>query len=234
LGQTWEDLLFAHWRAPVSSLRAVVPPALDVDVFEGDAWLGVTPFLLTGLRVRGAPPVPFLSSFSELNVRTYVKTGGKPGIFFLSLDTSSALAVAGARRAYKLPYYRARMSMDRAGRRTRFESARTNGGLPRTFRAEYRPRAAAFEPRPGTLEYFLTERYCLYTVEGRHLYRAEIHHRPWSISPADVLIDENTMVPATITLADDAPLAHVAEPQDTLIWPLRQADAASSDSASRM
>jgi uncharacterized protein len=211
-----------------------VPPALDVDVFEGDAWLGITPFRLTGLRVRGAPPMPFLSSFPELNVRTYVTAAGKPGIFFLSLDAASPLAVAGARRTYKLPYYRAHMSMSRAGRRTLFESARTNGGHPRRFRAAYRPRAAAFEPRPGTLEYFLTERYCLYTVEGRHLFRAEIHHRPWRISPAETLIEENTMVPSAITLSDDAPLAHVAEPQDTLIWPLRQADSASSDSASRM
>jgi uncharacterized protein YqjF (DUF2071 family) len=234
LGQTWESLLFAHWRVPVAAIRALIPPALDIDTYADDAWLGITPFRLRGLRVRGTLPLPVASTFPELNVRTYVTDGRKPGIFFLSLDAASSLAVAGARRTYKLPYYRARMSITQTGRAIEFESVRAEeGARRRAFRARYRPVAVAFEPQPGTLEYFLTERYCLYTVEGRRLYRAEIHHLPWRISPGAVLIDENTMVPAPIALPDDAPLTHVAEPQDALIWPLRLADAARRDSASR-
>jgi uncharacterized protein YqjF (DUF2071 family) len=223
LGQTWESLLFAHWRVPVSAIRALVPPALDVDVYEDDAWVGITPFLLRGLRVRGALPVPIASTFPELNVRTYVAVDGKPGIFFLSLDAASGLAVAGARRLYKLPYFRARMSMQQRGTRVLFESERSEAGAHRrTFQGSYRAIAPTFEARPGTLEYFLTERYCLYTVEGRRLYRAEIHHPPWQIALAEAVIEQNTMVPAPIELPPNGPLLHYSPRQDTLVWPLAE------------
>jgi uncharacterized protein YqjF (DUF2071 family) len=230
LGQTWESLLFAHWRVPVSAVRALVPPALDVDIYEEDAWLGITPFLLRGLRVRGTLPLPVASTFPELNVRTYVSVDGKPGIFFLSLDAANGLAVAGARRLYKLPYFRARMSMRQRGTRVQFESVRSEPGAHRrAFEAGYRPVGPTFEARPGTLEYFLTERYCLYTVEGRRLYRAEIHHPPWQLAPADAFIEENTMVPAPLELPAAEPLLHYAPRQDTLVWPLQRAVGESRD-----
>jgi uncharacterized protein YqjF (DUF2071 family) len=212
-----------------------VPPALEIDRYDGDAWIGITPFRLTGFRFRGTLPAPVVSSFLELNVRTYVTAGEKPGIFFFSLDAASRLAVAGARRAYKLPYFRARMSMSVRGRRVAFESVRTDPGANgRVFRARYRPTGSAHDPQPDTLEYFLTERYCLYAVEGSRVYRAEIHHPPWRIADAAADLEENTMVPAPLQLPPEEPLLHVAEPQEALIWPLHQADAASSDSALRM
>jgi uncharacterized protein YqjF (DUF2071 family) len=227
LGQTWEHLLFAHWRVPESELRALVPTALEIDRYDGDAWLGITPFRLTGLRARGMPPAPIVSRFPELNVRTYVTAGERPGIYFFSLDAASRLAVAAARRAYKLPYFRAQMSLRVRGRRVSFESVRAAPEAHRrVFRARYRPEGPAAEPRPGTLEYFLTERYCLYAVEGDRLYRAEIHHPPWRIAPGLGELEENTMVPAPVQLSPDGPLLHVAEPQDALIWPLRRLDVA--------
>jgi uncharacterized protein len=226
LGQTWESLLFAHWPVPVSAIGALVPPALEVETYEGDAWLGITPFLLRGLRVRGTLPLPIASTFPELNVRTYVTVDGKPGIFFLSLDAASGLAVAGARRLYKLPYFRARMSLQQRGTRVTFESTRSEAGAHRrAFQASYRPVGPTFEAQSGTLEYFLTERYCLYTVEGRRLYRAEIHHPPWQISPADALIEENTMVPAPVELPQAGPLLHYSPRQDALVWPLHRTGA---------
>jgi uncharacterized protein len=113
------------------------------------------------------------------------------------------------------------------GRRVAFESERTDAGaLRRVFRVQYRPTGSPLEPQPDTLEHFLTERYCLYALEGRRLYRAEIHHPPWRISPAQAELEENTMAPAPLQLPPDEPLLHVAEPQDALIWPLGQADAA--------
>jgi uncharacterized protein YqjF (DUF2071 family) len=234
LGQTWESLLFAHWRVPVSAIRALVPPALDVDTYGEDAWLGITPFLLSGLRVRGALPLPLASTFPELNVRTYVTVAGKPGIFFLSLDAASALAVAGARRLYKLPYFRARMSMQQRGIRVTFESVRSEAGAHRrAFEAGYRPIGPTVEARPGTLEHFLTERYCLYTVEGRRLYRAEIHHPPWQIAPAAAVIEENTMAPAPVQLPEAEPLLHYAPRQDTVVWALETVDGGTRDSALR-
>ncbi len=230
LAQTWEDVLFAHWRVPVGAVRALVPPALEIDTFDGRAWVGVIPFRLTGFRLRGLVAAPRLSSFPELNVRTYVTADGRPGIFFISLDAASGWAVAGARRLYKLPYYRARMSMTKK-RWLEFSSERT--GEPRRFRARYRPAGSPLRPERGTIEHFLAERYRLYTSDGSRLLCGDAHHVPWSIQPAEAEIEENTMAPAPIELAGE-PVLHYAERQDALIWPLRQADAAKSDSASRM
>src|SRR3954469_1338540 len=83
MGQSWVDLLFAHWRVDLAALKAVVPDRLPIDTFDGDAWVGVTPFVVRGLRLRGSPPPPVLSQFPEINVRTYVSVGGRPGIYFL-------------------------------------------------------------------------------------------------------------------------------------------------------
>jgi uncharacterized protein len=125
MGQTWEDLLFAHWRVPADELRRLLPRALELDTFADEAWLGITPFRLTGLRARGTVPLPRVSTFLELNVRTYVTVEGKGGIWFFSLDATSALAVAGARRAYHLPYFPTRASFtQRDGATSRARAAR--------------------------------------------------------------------------------------------------------------
>jgi uncharacterized protein len=243
LGQTWEDLLFAHWPVAPSALAPLVPPGLEIDTFDGDAWLGILPFRLTGFRLRGLPAVPRFSTFPELNVRTYVTAGGKPGIYFLSLDAGREWAVTAARRFYKLPYFRARMAM-RGRAAIEFSSERaSDGGQPqRSFQARYRPDGEPFLAAPGTLEYFLTERYCLYTADGGRILRAEAHHLPWWIQPAQAELDENTMVPSPLELPSQGPLLHYSLRQDVLVWPLQpadaedtaQADAAKSDSASRM
>jgi uncharacterized protein YqjF (DUF2071 family) len=230
--QTWEDVLFCHWRVPPSVLRAFVPSQLEIDAFDGSAWIGILPFRLTGFRLRGLPAAPRLSSFPELNVRTYVSDGERPGIFFISLDAARDWAVVGARRLYKLPYYRARMSMTK-GDWIEFASERINASpQPRRFRARYRRAGAPLSAEPGSLEYFLSERYCLYTTDGSRILRGDAHHVPWSIQPADARIEENTMAPSPIELRGE-PLFHYSVRQDALIWPLRQAEAASRDSASR-
>src|SRR3954471_12422094 len=126
MGQTWEDLLFAHWRIGVDELRPHVPRELEIDEHDGTAWIGITPFRLTGLRARGTLPLPYLSSFLELNVRTYVRAEEKPGIWFFSLDASSRVAVKAARRTYRLAYFQARMSVGRRGQWIDYECARMN------------------------------------------------------------------------------------------------------------
>jgi hypothetical protein len=223
MGQTWGDVLFAHWRVPESALRALVPDEIEIDTFDGRAWLGITPLRVTGLRLRGTLPVPGLSSFPELNVRTYVTDGEKPGILFFSLDAASGMAVTAARRFYKLPYFRARMTLRERRSRVVFASERTEpGSFPRAFRAVYRPAGPVFDAEPGTLEHFLTERYCLYTWESRSLYRAEIHHPPWPLQVAEAAIGENTMPPRPIELPDEEPLLHFSRRQDVVIWPLER------------
>jgi uncharacterized protein YqjF (DUF2071 family) len=216
-GQTWLDLLFAHWSLPVDALRPAVPAALPLDTFDDRAWLGITPFEVSGLRARGTPPVPGISRFPETNVRTYATVDGKPGIHFFSLDAASALAVAAARAMYRLPYHRADMAIERAGEEIRYRTRRAEAELI----ARYRPDGPVFQAQPGTVEHFLTERYCLYVVDERHhVRRADIHHPPWPLQPAVGHIERNTMTaPLGIELPGD-PLLHFAARQDVVIWPL--------------
>jgi uncharacterized protein YqjF (DUF2071 family) len=219
MGQTWENLLFAHWQVDADALRRLLPDAVRLQTHDGAAWLGMTPFRVSALRLRGTLPLPRVSSFLELNVRTYVTAGGKPGIWFFSLDASSRLAVEAARRTYKLPYFQARICAEPQEEWLEYESARTG----RVFDARYRPSGDVFHAAPGSLEEFLAERYCLYTVDGRgRLYRAEIHHPPWPLQPAEAAIELNTMAPGDLALPDEGPLLHFARVQDVVIWPLER------------
>ena len=223
-GQTWDNLLFAHWRVDEGALRELVPPQLPVDTFGGSAWLGITPFRVSGFRLRGTLPVPRLSTFLELNVRTYVTLEGNPGIYFFSLDCESPFAVEAARRTYRLPYYRARMSASEHGGWIDFSSARREAASrPHEFAGRYRPSGDVTQPEVGTLEHFLTERYCLYTLDERQdVARANIHHPPWPLQPAQAEMELNTMPPDGIELTDDGPLFHYAERQDVVIWSLER------------
>jgi uncharacterized protein len=218
MGQTWDDLLFIHYRVPVEQLRPHVPDGLELQEHSGSGWLGVTPFVVTGLRARGLFPLPFASSFRELNVRTYVTRDGKPGIWFFSLDSSSQAAVEAARRLYRLPYFRADISVRRRGDELLYDCSRDDG---KAFSASYGPVGGASPPEPGSLEHFLTERYCLYAAHQSRLYRADIHHRPWPLQKAQAQIDLNTMPP--LKLPDDDPLLHYSARQDVVIWPLDEA-----------
>ena len=214
--QSWIDLAFLHWRVDADELRRHVGRSVELDTFDGEAWLGITPFLLSGFRLRGLPPVPRLSTFPELNVRTYVTRDDKPGIWFFTLDAASTLAVEGAKRMYRLPYHRAQMSYRRAGDRVQYESARAGAA----FSGSYRGDGDLFQAEPGTLEHFLTERYCLYTEDGGRAYRAEIHHPRWDLQRAEAVIDLNTMSP--FALADDQPHVLFSPRQDAVIWALAE------------
>ena len=113
--QSWLDLCFLHWRVDETQLRKLVPDSVELDTHDGSTWLGVTPFRLSNFRLRGLPPMPGLSTFPEVNVRTYVTRDGKPGIWFFSLDAASRLGVEAAKKAYKLPYHHAEMRYERVG-----------------------------------------------------------------------------------------------------------------------
>ena len=220
MGQTWHNLLFAHWPVDPGHLGEVVHPSIPIDPWEGRAWIGVTPFAIQGLHLRRLPPLPGGASFPELNVRTYATVGDRPGIHFLSLDAASLPAVLAARRAYRLPYFRARMDIDVDGDRVSYASERLHGP-PAAFHAAYGPAGPARAPEPGTIEHWLTERYCLYTADdqGRVL-RADIHHPPWPVQPAWAEIAENTMAAPYSFGLGGGPLLHFARRQDVLIWPL--------------
>ena len=191
--QSWRDLLFAHWPVPAVALRPLVPDGLTIQSFEGTSWVGVVPFRMTGVMLRGLPDIPGLSAFPELNVRLYVERDGKPGVWFLSLDATRRLPVWAGRRLFHLPYERARIAIEPDSDGFAYRCARRRGSEAR-FEGRYGPTGAVFTARPGTLEHFLTERYCLYaaTRDGA-LTRTEVHHVPWPLQPAAATIAVNTM-----------------------------------------
>lgn len=224
---TWRDLLFMHWEVDAAALRRAVPACLPLDLYEGRAFVGVVPFEMTATRLRGAPPVCGTSRFAELNVRTYVTLGGRPGVWFFSLDAASPLAVGIARLTYRLPYFNARMAIEHeADGAIGYRSTRTQRGAPPArFAARYRPTGPSYRAEPGSLDAFLTERYCLYTVDrrGRPL-RGEVHHAPWPLRPAVCEAEAMDMMRiAGLTLPEVPPLLHFAEALDVVAWRIGRA-----------
>ncbi|MFT5424172.1 MAG: hypothetical protein ACI89L_001965 [Phycisphaerales bacterium] len=186
MAMTWRDLLFAHWEVPVEQLRAAVPGGLPLDLYEGRAFIGVVPFRMAGTRARFTPPIPGLSDFPELNVRTYVNVNNKPGVYFFSLDATNRPAIETARATFGLNYLKAEMRCVREGDTVSYSSVRTDRrGPPAEFHARYTATGELFASKPGSLEHWLTERYALYTASKRGGVRmGEIHHRPWPLRPA--------------------------------------------------
>ncbi len=220
MAQVWNDLLFAHWPASPETMRPLVPGQLALDAYDGQCWIGVVPFWMSGVRPRATPTIPGLSSFPELNVRTYVTLDGKPGVYFFSLDAGSRLAVWAASAFYHLPYFYADMKVDVAGSEVAYSSTRRRSNA--AFRARYAPVSAIQLRTPGTLEHWLTERYCLYTVHQDRVYRCEVHHAPWPLQDASAQMSVNTMPAAAgIHLPDEPPLLHFSKQQNVLVWPLQ-------------
>jgi uncharacterized protein YqjF (DUF2071 family) len=184
--QRWESLLFLHWPCPAALIQPALPPGLTVDRFEDQAWIGIVPLYMRKIRPVGCPPVPWLSCFLELNVRTYVHDrNGVPGIWFYSLDCNQPVAVWLARTLMHLPYMHAALASKRSGW-VDFESRRLGTQDPARYR--YRGIGEPREAAPGSLEFFLIERYYLYAFSrrSRRLIRGQIHHRPYSYRTAEL------------------------------------------------
>jgi uncharacterized protein YqjF (DUF2071 family) len=226
--QNWGKLLFMHWRIDEKLLRSLIPEALTIDTCDGSAWIGVVPFTMWGIRASCLPPIPGTSAFHELNVRTYVHHQGVPSVWFLSLDAASRLAVWGARKFYYLPYFNARMSLDQTGNTIRYSSSRTDWrGVRRGESAELQATWTIGEPlpraAPDTLEFFLTERYCLDTEHNGKLYRARIHHNPWPLQKTDLISFNSTIVESHgLPTPQGEPLLHYCEELSVDIWPLKK------------
>jgi uncharacterized protein YqjF (DUF2071 family) len=210
--QCWRDLLFAHWPVQKNSVERLLPPGLEIDLWADTAWIGIVPFDLKGLRARYLPGLPGMTNFLELNVRTYVRESGRPGIYFFSLDASSRTAVAGARTALGLPYFCAEMSCTRRDQWIDYRSVRE--GSDAVFEASYRPTGDAAEAETGSLEEFLVERYRLFTTILGKLFRLEIDHPPWQLRAAEAEIRTNTMASAAgLSLPAVPPRLHFVERQ---------------------
>jgi hypothetical protein len=213
--QTRRDVLFAHWPVPLDDLARLLPPELPLDTFAGEAWLGIIPSRLAHLRLRGLPPMPWLSSLLQLEVQTYVTLDNRPGTWLCSLEASKPLLAEAAKRTHRLPAYHAHIEAVADGDGIRFEAERD--GL--AFRARYAGTGQPNAAEPGSLDHFLCERYALYTADGGRLYRAELHHAPWSLRPAVAAIEEASFSP--VELAGE-PHLRFAAAQDVLVWPLEE------------
>jgi uncharacterized protein len=221
--QTWNDLLFAHWPVDAATLREKIPSGFELDEFDGQAWVGIVPFYMTNVSPRGVPNLPWISEFAELNVRTYVRVGGDPGVYFFSLDAANPVAVGVARTMFHLPYFSAEMKVEERDGWIEYKSRRSSEPAAELV-ARYRPTGDAQAPVKGTLEYFLTERYCLFNVDSSfHACRVDIHHPPWSLQPAEAQISVNTMAAAAgVRLPAIAPRLHFSKRQDMVGWMLRR------------
>ena len=188
--QNWRHLLFAHWICNEEILRGKVPQLLSLDRFNGKCYLGIVPFTIPMMRATAVPPIPLVSSMHEVNLRTYVHLqGSDPGVYFFSLDASNLAAVLGGKSVYHLPYFHADINLevheDASGGTVDFSSRRIdNSPVEARFRANYGGIGNPFTPPQQTIEHFLVERYFLYTEHEDRIYRAQVHHEPYSLQMA--------------------------------------------------
>ena len=225
--QTWGKLLFMHWRISENLLRPHVPDSLEIDTYGDSAWIAIVPFTMWDIRAFPpyVPPVPFLSSAHELNVRTYVHHNGVPGVWFFSLDANSRAAVLGARTVYHLPYYNADIDLIQRGKRIHYKLQREDDP-PAAFDATWVIGDPLPQSQPGSKEFFLTERYMLYTEVDGDLYRARIYHEPWPLQQAELIKWGSTMLEAiNVTQPTNEPIVHYAEELDVDIWFLEKVEA---------
>lgn len=219
--QDWRDLLFLHWPVAARELAARVPAPLEVDTRGGTAWIGLVPFRVERVRAPGLPPLPLVSTFGEVNVRTYVRApDGEPGIWFFSLDADSSMAVQGARLLYRLPYFTADVEVERGeGEATvRYSSARPDGGA--TSRGVWRPGPGEAAPSPrGSLEEFLVERYVLFSEGGGRVFRARVLHEDYPLVGATLLELEDELVRAAGFEVTGEPLVHASPGVDVKVSP---------------
>ena len=219
--QTWSDLLFAHYPIKFEVLRKLVPEALHLDSYNGVCWIGVVPFRMSGIRLRGLPPIPGTDQFPELNVRTYVTLDGKPGVYFFSLDAANWLAVQGAKTLYHLPYWYADMEIKNSGTNIEFKSKRLHDHEIE-LACSYRPISQPFQATKGSFEEWLVERYCFYTLNSSGVpLRCDILHEPWTLQQAEAEFSTNSILSKQgIDVDSDSPILHFAKKIEVRAWPL--------------
>lgn len=218
--QKWRSLLFMHWTVPVAELRPLLPEMLELDLFEGQAYVGVVPFAMEAVRPWWCPE-SLGFSFLETNVRTYVVYDNQPGVYFLSLEAASRIAVWAARRFWSLPYYFANMSMRQDGDVTRYVTKRSRTGV--THQVSYRVGESLGPSQPDSLEFFFLERYLLFAERRRELLVGQVHHSPYPAKSAEILqVNDDLMEAAGLPATDQLPvLAHFSEGVDVEVFELQ-------------
>jgi uncharacterized protein YqjF (DUF2071 family) len=216
--QRWDDLLFLHWPVDPVALRSLVSTAFEIDTFQGQAWIGLTPFRVEDIRLGPLPPLPALNSFSEVNVRTYVIHDGVPGLWFFSLDASMLAAAVAARLFFMLPYFLANIGFEQQTQEFSFRSERL--GPPRAdLHVSWRTGDRLRDPDAESLAFFLVERYCYFTIDGGNVYQTRIYHHPWILEEAEVRDLSTTLLNASgLPTPSSKPLAHFSRALPVDIW----------------
>lgn len=222
--QAWRNLVFLHWPIPKGILRKFIPTPLQIDTFNGYAWLGIVAFVMDGIYPRNIPFCSLIHKFPEVNLRTYVQYRGKPGVFFLSLDVDNWASNIIAKRWFKLPYYPAQVTYEQNDRVIHCESIRKSNNTQIRFKGRLRPSHKIFHARSETLDFWLTERYCLYSIDtNKNVYCGEIHHRSWPLQKVDIEVEVNTLTShLNIDLSNKKPITHFSTGVDSLIWNIRK------------
>ncbi len=193
---------------------------MEIDTFEGSAWIGIVPFQVKNTRGRSTPAIPFISSYLEVNVRTYVKYGGRTGVYFFSLDADQLLAVLGAKLAYGLQYKQADITFQEEPYYEIESSQIPVSDENAKIKIRYTPETEVFFAEEGTLEYWFTERYCLWTKRGSKLIRGDIHHTKWELQRAQAEITQEKLIPfVDQEILEKPPLLHYTKFKKAFFWP---------------
>lgn len=215
----WRDLLFMHWPVDASKLQSLLPEGLEADTFDGKAWIGLVPFTMDRVRMWSLPRIPGFTRFHECNVRTYVNCNGIPGVWFFSLDAANPLAVWTARLIWKLNYVFARFRITHDDGLCTYQVRRPSGT---SSHIQWRVGEALPQATPGTIEHFLTERYCLYSASRGRVWRGIVHHEPWQLREAEVPELHDQLVAEAGLEVDGPPLCHAADPVQVHGWPIKR------------
>ncbi|PWA07930.1 DUF2071 domain-containing protein [Pueribacillus theae] len=221
--QEWEHLLMIHWPVTASLLKKQIPEQLELDTFEKTAWISYVLFQVNDAKIRSLPKIPYLHSFIELNVRTYVTYKGKPGVYFFSLDANKRPIVFAAKIGALLPYRFADIAFHQENSGFCFKTKRKHSDrLKDNFESYYRSTSDPFFPSPHSLDYWLLERYCFWTTKGKWVFRGDIHHDKWKVTTAKAKIVENTMASFLPRSSfQTKPLLHYTSNKKVFAWPIK-------------
>jgi uncharacterized protein YqjF (DUF2071 family) len=225
--QSWSNVLFTHWPISAELLRPHIPRSLEIDTFDGTAWLGVVVFIMEGIYLRGLTALSVTPKFAEVNVRTYVQRNGKPGVYFMSLDVGDLASLMIAKRWYRLPYKAAQISLQKEDQTFLCKSLRKEkSNVPIGFHANYIPLSGVYLSKKELFDDWLTERYCFFSTDKRaNIYCGEIHHQPWPLQKVDIEICKNSLfTPFQFDLSEEKMIAHFSKGLDSLFWNIKRLD----------
>lgn len=217
--QSWKELSFLHFPVAVEELKKRVPQALEIDSFEGTAWVSLVPFFMEDVMMRNLPSIYPFKKFPELNARTYVKYGGKTGVYFFSLDASSLNFVLGGRIAFNLPYYLAKMKIEKKKQGHYHYQSQRRFANKQQFDVEIQYDDASFSAEKGSFEHWVAERYCLFTANQKKVSCVEVHHAPWQLHHASCKIHANDLLKTLgIQPLQQEPICHFSPGVDVIAW----------------